>query len=112
MTRANASKIPAVLHGDQAVLIHTAVKRLRDRFGSVQSPTFVERLVVEWLDDLLELLTAIVRRQCPERPERLRGAPIGQYHCSYCGCMVLAGMAGHPHDQGCRLGLAPIETGV
>lgn len=42
---------------------------------------------------------------CPERPEALRGAPIGQYHCPHCGCMVIAGMPHAPHDDGCALGL-------
>jgi hypothetical protein len=27
----------------------------------------------------------------PWEPEQLAGAPIGQYHCPYCGAMVLAG---------------------
>lgn len=30
----------------------------------------------------------------PWEPQQLRGAPIGQYHCPYCGAMVVAGM---PH---------------
>lgn len=29
---------------------------------------------------------------CNERPERLKGAPLGMYHCPDCGAMVLAGM--------------------
>lgn len=29
----------------------------------------------------------------PWEPEQLGGAPMGQYHCRYCGAMVLAGMA-------------------
>lgn len=28
----------------------------------------------------------------PWDPQQLVGAPIGQYHCPYCGAMVLAGM--------------------
>lgn len=28
----------------------------------------------------------------PWEPEQLAGAPIGQYHCPYCGAMVLAGV--------------------
>jgi len=31
---------------------------------------------------------------CPEKPELLKGMPIGQYHCPCCGMMVLAGL---PH---------------
>lgn len=30
----------------------------------------------------------------PWEPQQLTGAPIGQYHCSYCGEMVIAGL---PH---------------
>lgn len=30
----------------------------------------------------------------PWEPQQLRGAPLGQYHCGYCGAMVVAGM---PH---------------
>lgn len=30
----------------------------------------------------------------PWEPEQLTGAPMGQYHCPYCGAMVMAGM---PH---------------
>jgi hypothetical protein len=28
----------------------------------------------------------------PWDPPQLKGAPIGQYHCPYCGAMVIAGM--------------------
>lgn len=42
---------------------------------------------------------------CPEHPEDLRGAPLGQYHCPACGCMCVAGVPHMPHDQGCTLGL-------
>lgn len=31
----------------------------------------------------------------PWEPQQLVGAPIGQYHCRYCGEMVVAGMP-HP----------------
>lgn len=30
----------------------------------------------------------------PWEPQQLIGAPIGQYHCDYCGAMVMAGI---PH---------------
>ncbi len=109
MTSTKFSQVPAAQHHDQAVLIHEAVRRLRDRFGSVQNPTFVERLVIGRLDDLLKSLTAIIRMRCPERPERLGGAPLDMYRCSYCGCMVAAGVPHTPHDDGCWLGLAPVE---
>ncbi len=29
----------------------------------------------------------------PWEPQQMVGAPIGQYHCRYCGAMVMAGMA-------------------
>ncbi|CAM4331829.1 hypothetical protein NONI108955_21260 [Nocardia ninae] len=28
----------------------------------------------------------------PWEPQQLVGAPLGQYHCPYCGAMVMAGM--------------------
>lgn len=28
----------------------------------------------------------------PWDPQQLKGAPLGQYHCPYCGAMVIAGM--------------------
>lgn len=28
----------------------------------------------------------------PWEPEQLIGAPLGQYHCGYCGAMVMAGI--------------------
>lgn len=41
----------------------------------------------------------LVRAPCNERPEQLKGAPIGQYHCPDCGAMLLAGL---PHPDVCR----------
>ena len=35
---------------------------------------------------------------CREKPEELEGAPLGQYHCPYCGAMVIAGC---PHPKLC-----------
>jgi hypothetical protein len=29
---------------------------------------------------------------CDERPEKLIGSPIGQYHCPECGIMLIAGI--------------------
>lgn len=37
--------------------------------------------------------------RCNEKPERLLGQPIGQYHCPDCGAMVLAGV---PHPTVCH----------
>lgn len=33
-------------------------------------------------------------KECPWpwEPQQLKGAPIGQYHCPYCGEMVIAGI--------------------
>jgi hypothetical protein len=31
----------------------------------------------------------------PWEPQQLKGAPMGQYHCPYCGAMCLAGVP-HP----------------
>lgn len=31
----------------------------------------------------------------PWEPQQLTGAPMGQYHCSYCGAMCIAGLP-HP----------------
>lgn len=28
----------------------------------------------------------------PWEPQQLKGAPMGQYHCGYCGAMVIAGV--------------------
>lgn len=35
---------------------------------------------------------------CQEKPEKLIGQPIGQYHCPDCGAMVMAGL---PHPELC-----------
>jgi hypothetical protein len=45
-------------------------------------------------DEVDEVFTA----PCNEKPEDLKGAPIGQYHCPDCGAMVLAGV---PHPDLC-----------
>ena len=36
---------------------------------------------------------------CVEKPEELKGVPIGMYHCPDCGTMVIAGV---PHPQICK----------
>lgn len=40
----------------------------------------------------------------PWDPQRLVGAPIGQYHCPYCGAMVMAGVE--------HIDYAEMETGA
>lgn len=37
----------------------------------------------DWCDGTCE--------SCPEKPELLKGAPIGMYHCPICSMMLLAG---------------------
>jgi hypothetical protein len=48
----------------------------------------------ERLDITAPLNEAGERCPWPWDPQQLAGAPIGQYHCGYCGAMVLAGV---PH---------------
>lgn len=36
---------------------------------------------------------------CDEKPEKLRGMPLGMYHCPDCGAMVIAGV---PHPNMCK----------
>jgi hypothetical protein len=68
--------------------------------------TYVHRLLRASVEGVIRDLDASIAGVCPENPEALRGAPIGAYHCPYCGCMVVAGFNLHPHDDGCWLGLA------
>lgn len=44
-------------------------------------------------------VTTLFSPNCAEKPELLKGAPIGQYHCPDCGAMVLAGL---PHPDLCQ----------
>lgn len=48
----------------------------------------------------------IYTTDCQEKPELLRGQPIGQYHCPDCGAMLLAGI---PHFQVCSACLKDIQ---
>lgn len=43
---------------------------------------------------------ALYPANCAEKPEKLIGLPMGQYHCPDCGAMVIAGM---PHFDLCQL---------
>jgi hypothetical protein len=54
--------------------------------------------------EVLEI-TERIYFDCPEDPGRLLGLPIGMYHCGYCGCMTIAGISAHPHEEYCGLGL-------
>jgi hypothetical protein len=45
--------------------------------------------------------------ECPEDPVTLLGAPLGMYHCPWCGCMQLAGTPHSDWDPHCWLGLWP-----
>lgn len=53
------------------------------------------------------------RKPCPENPVLLAGCPIGQYHCPYCGMMVLAAIPhlspAAPKDQDPRYWLDDYE---
>jgi hypothetical protein len=46
---------------------------------------------------------------CEEKPEKLLGQPIGQYHCPGCGAMVLAGLE---HPPMCRKCINREHTGI
>ena len=46
-------------------------------------------------EEVDELFTPL----CAEKPERLLGMPLGQYHCPDCGAMVVAGI---PHGMVCK----------
>jgi hypothetical protein len=46
--------------------------------------------------------------ECFEHPEMLAGAPIGMYHCPYCGFMVVAGV---PHPTKAQIEEFENETG-
>lgn len=45
------------------------------------------------LDITAPLNEAGERCPWPWDPQQLTGAPLGQYHCPYCGAMVMAGVA-------------------
>lgn len=36
----------------------------------------------------------------PWEPQQLRGVPLGQYHCPYCGAMVIAGVPHLDYQEG------------
>lgn len=68
--------------------------------------TLKEDKVSDWAANVLDSALAAVeamtdwgtyegkrRRPCPEQPLLLAGAPIGQYHCPFCGMMIMAGVA-------------------
>jgi len=35
-------------------------------------------------------------KDCPEKPEKLQGQPCGQYHCPFCGMILITGT---PHPE-------------
>jgi len=47
-----------------------------------------------------DLVDKVYPSNCKEKPEKRIGDPIGQYHCPYCGAMVIAGV---PHPDMCDL---------
>ncbi len=48
-------------------------------------------------DETSELFPA----NCQEKPELLKGAPIGMYHCPDCGAMIMAGIKHPPLCKRC-----------
>ena len=54
------------------------------------------------------------RKPCPEQSVLLAGQPLGQYHCPYCGMMLLAGIPhltpGAPKEQDPLYPLADYEV--
>lgn len=46
-----------------------------------------------------ETVEELFPANCNEKPEKLAGQPIGQYHCPDCGAMVVAGV---PHPDLCK----------
>jgi len=98
--------ILAQRHHDELIVARDEITRQLERFGpATTASSFVHRLVHGHLTALADQLGFALLGECPEQPEELIGHPIGQYHCPYCGCMALAGMAGHWHDEDCWLGL-------
>lgn len=53
-----------------------------------------------------DCLEEVFPANCAEKPEKLLGAPIGQYHCPDCGAMVMAGIK---HPELCKLCLDRIH---
>lgn len=52
---------------------------------------------------------------CNEKPEEMVGMPLGQYHCSDCGMMVMAGLPHFPICDECAASVAKeaaIEAGL
>lgn len=96
---------PADVHRAQAVIVRESVMNWRRPFKVVEHATFVDELVLSALENLRGDLEAIINGRCPHRPETRLGQPVGMYHCPECWCMVVAGVAVHPHDDGCRYGL-------
>lgn len=72
------------------------------------SRNFVNRILRQALASGIETINYALAGTCPEDPEMQRHAPIGMYHCPWCGCMVIAGRPHTAHDDGCFLGLDDI----
>lgn len=93
---------PAERHRDQA---EQMIADLTARLAQHGDATYVDRLYRNALDMVIQDLRHALAGACPEQPEAMHGRPIGMYHCPSCGCMVVAGMRRHPHDDDCWLGL-------
>ncbi len=57
------------------------------------------------MDEDVELVPSM----CGEKPELLKGAPLGMYHCPGCGAMVMAGLK---HPDVCNLCDARNHPGI
>lgn len=62
------------------------------RWQDIEPKDAVDLDLEQRLDITAPLNEAGERCPWPWDPQQLKGAPIGQYHCKYCGAMVLAGV--------------------
>lgn len=59
---------------------------------SISPAAAVDLNLAERLDITAPLNEMGERCPWPWEPQQLIGAPLGQYHCGYCGAMVVAGV--------------------
>ena len=48
-----------------------------------------------------EVVSKVFTANCSEKPELLKGQPLGQYHCPDCGAMIIAGIKHPPMCKKC-----------
>lgn len=77
-----------------------------------RSQNFVDRIMIDTVTAGINALEVALRGACPEDPRQLRGQPIGNYHCPWCGCTCLVGVdhGATGHDDGCQLGLNEVPV--